>query len=78
MAGHRKQNGRPRRDQVRQQRMRERLSAATTAEDQLAAAFDWFRMSARHVADAGERGRRMRAVAQVLTREAAEIDGSAP
>jgi len=46
MAGHRKATGRPRR-QGAGARARSRLSAAMTAEDQLAAAYDLFRVAAR-------------------------------
>jgi hypothetical protein len=77
MAGHRKQHGRPPRHQVRSERMQLRLASAATAEEQLAAAYDWFRVSARHIKDAGERGHRLRTVTQVLVREAQAIDGMA-
>lgn len=72
MAGHR--DGRARRSNARQQRMRGRLSAATTAEDQLAAAYDWFRMSARRAAST-ERPRLLRRASEFLAGLAAEIDG---
>jgi hypothetical protein len=75
MAGHRKQHGRPPRHQARAQRNRARLAAAGTAEEQLAAAYDWLRMSARHIPGAAERARVLRTHAQALAGAAAEIDG---
>lgn len=73
MAGHRQERERVMRKQARQQRMRSRLAAATTAEEQLAAAYDWFRMSARRSAD---RTRLMREASEFLARLAAQVDGS--
>ena len=73
MAGHRKQQGRPRRSQPGR-RARERLSSAVTAEDQLAAAYDLFRSAVRY-APAPERPGRMREASQFLTRLAAAIGG---
>ena len=75
MAGHRRQRGRPRR-QPPGSRARERLSSAVTAEDQLAAAYDLFRMSVRR-AQGQERPRLMRRASEFLTGLAAEIHGSA-
>lgn len=77
MAGHRQQSGRPTRTQSRQDRNRNRLASATTAEEQLAAAYDWFRMSARRVKDVGARGARIRHVAEFLASTAIEIDREA-
>lgn len=74
MAGHR--NGRPRRDVARAERMRQRLGAAQTADEQLAIAFDWFRASALHIKDAAERARRMREASEFLITRVSEIEGS--
>jgi hypothetical protein len=57
-------------------RMRRRVAAAQTSEEQVAAAFDWFRCAARHVRDAGERSRVMREMATALARGAQAIEGS--
>lgn len=73
MAGHRKRSGRPRRSQPGE-RARIRLSAATSAEDQLAAAYDLFRSAARR-APAAERPRLMREASQFLAGLAAAIGG---
>ena len=56
-------------------RMRRRVGSAQTAEEQVAAAFDWFRSAARH-APAGERGALMREMATALARGAQAIEGS--
>jgi hypothetical protein len=74
MAGHRK--GRTLRGQARQQRMRRRLSSATTAEEQLAAAYDWFRSAARR-SDAARRARVMREASEFLARLAGQLSGEA-
>ena len=57
-------------------RMRRRVAAAATADEQVAAAFDWFRSAARHAGDAGERSRVLREMATALTRGAQAIEGS--
>jgi hypothetical protein len=74
MAGHR--NGRPRRDMTRAERMRQRMAAAQTADEQLALTFDWFRMSVARIKDAAERARRMREVSEFLVTRVSEIDRS--
>lgn len=73
MAGHRKRTGRPRRAEPGQ-RARLRLSAAVTAEDQLAAAYDLFRSAARR-APALERPGLMRRAAEFLAGLATESNG---
>lgn len=65
MAGH------ARRGADRAGRMRRRLAAAQTAEEQLAVAFDWFRASVSH-ADPAERARRMREVSEFLVTRISE------
>lgn len=74
MAGHRKGSGRPARQGARPQRRRARLASALTAEEQLAAAYDWLRSSLRRRADAGERSRVMREVAEFLAHRALALD----
>jgi hypothetical protein len=73
MAGHRQARGAPRRDEARTQRMRQRLAAAQTAEEQLAVAFDWFRASAARIKDAPERARCMRKASEFLISLITEI-----
>jgi len=63
------------RSEERQHRVRQRVTTAATAEGQLAAAFDWFRMAARRNAELPERGRVMRDMAQVLAEAAAALEG---
>ncbi len=74
MAGHRQAAVRPRRTDARRERMLARLAAAATAGEQLAIAFDWFRMEARR---SDEQARLMRDAAQFLAAKAAEINGRA-
>ena len=64
------------RDEERAARMRRRVAVAQTAEEQVSAAFDWFRSAARHAGDAGERSRVLREMATALTRGAQAIEGS--
>lgn len=73
MAGHRKKTGRAPRQQPGV-RARGRLSSAATADEQLAAAFDLFRLVARR---STERARLMREAAEFLARKATEINGRA-
>ena len=72
MAGHHK--GQPRRDQARQQRMNRRLATSTSAEGQLAAAFDMFRSAVRN-APAADRPGLARHAAEFLAALAAEVNG---
>lgn len=65
--------GFPTRRDERQHRMRRRLEQSATAEEQLAAAFDWFRSAARH-ADVSVRGGLMREMASTLTGGAQAIE----
>jgi hypothetical protein len=73
MAGHRQ--GHQRRDRARQERMSRRLGSAATAEQQLAAAYDHFRMSVRRVSDAAVRAQLIRKHAEALHLDAVMIDG---
>ena len=57
-------------------RMRRRVAAAATADEQVAAAFDWFRSAARHAPADVDRGALMREMATALTRGAQAIEGS--
>jgi hypothetical protein len=78
MAGYRTQKGRPARPQARRDRMAARLAAAPTAWDQLAVAFDWFRMALSRGADPeAEVLRMVREEAQRLAGIAAEADARA-
>lgn len=54
------------RAEERRHRMHARLSAATTAGEQVAAAWDWWRMALAHDADPADRSRLMRDMAQHL------------
>jgi hypothetical protein len=77
MAGHRTKKGRPSRPQGRRDRMQARLAGATTAEEQLAVAFDWFRMALARGTGPDERQRLMREEAQRLTSIASDVDARA-
>lgn len=59
----------------RQHRMRARLQSAATAEQQLAAAYDWFRLTVAHDAPGPDRPRLMRDMAQHLASRARAIEG---
>jgi hypothetical protein len=73
MAGHRRGTGRPTRDASRVQAHRERLAGATCAEDQLGAAYDWFRSAVRRHGGAGE----IAEAARYLATEADKLERSA-
>ena len=73
MAGHRKATGRPQRQEPGV-RSRSRLESAATAEEQLAAAYDLFRLVARRE-DPAERARVMREASEFLARLAITLAG---
>ena len=62
------------RGEERAARMRRRVVAAQTAEEQVSVAFDWFRSAVARIKDAGERAGHLREVSEFLARSAAEID----
>jgi hypothetical protein len=70
--------GFPTRTAERRHRMRRRLQTAASAEEQLSAAFDWFRYSAQHMEPAGARAGEMRAMAEAMATAAARIEGDSP
>lgn len=75
MAGHRKKHGTPVRSEARRARMQGRMAAAQTAEEQLAIAFDWYRMNMRRSGSPAFRSRCMREAAEYLVRAAEQAGG---
>jgi hypothetical protein len=70
MAGHRKTSGRAVKAKARISRFQRQLANASTVEDQLAAAYDWFRIASRG------RAQDRHAAATWLANEALRLDRS--
>jgi len=71
MAGHRKRAGRPTRAAARIIMMQRRLDEAATVDEQLNAAFDWYRSAVKHAPDSELLMRRM---THELANSAYELD----
>ena len=71
MAGHR--NGKPRRDQARDERMAARVAGAADEFEAMTAAFDWVRVALRHLGRSAPHGEKGNPRASEARRIAAEL-----
>lgn len=78
MAGNRRQLGKPTRADARNDRFYQRLNSASCAEDQLAVAFDWWRLTVSRIEDPARRAGLLRELSQQLVREVQQLTGWSP
>ena len=73
MTGHRRERGQPARKDGRNDRFWHRVQSASCGEDQVAAAFDWWRVTVMHISDPGRRAGLLHDMANRLAGDAQRL-----